>query len=148
MKIVFKRVIMSEVLTTYLPTALLIIISYSTTFFGVEFFEANLTVNLSVMFVMTTLFVSVMEKLPQTSYIRMVDVWLIYGQLVPFVYVVLLTFKAACKKGEKKEELFSSKSDSSKDKNSMIAEDMKRVGEGLDQGLTDFQLPRGLNQVG
>ena len=47
MKIVFKRVIMSEVLTTYLPTALLIIISYSTTFFGEEFFEANLTVNLS-----------------------------------------------------------------------------------------------------
>ena len=73
MKVVFRRVIMSEVLTTFLPTALLIIISYSTTFFSDEFFEANLTVNLSVMFVMTTLFVSVMEKLPQTSYIRMVD---------------------------------------------------------------------------
>ena len=92
MKVVFKRVIMNEVLTTYLPTALLIIISYSTTFFSDQYFEANLTVNLSVMFVMTTLFVSVMEKLPRTSYIRMVDVWLIYGQLFPFLEVVLVTF--------------------------------------------------------
>ena len=74
MKVIFKRVIMNEVLTTYLPTALLIIISYSTTFFSDDYFEANLTVNLSEMFVMTTLFVSVMEKLPKTSYIRMVDI--------------------------------------------------------------------------
>ena len=73
-----------------------------------------------------------MEKLPQTSYIRMVDVWLIYGQLVPSVYVVLVTFTAACKKGKKKEELFSSKLDLSNDKNSMIAEDIKKVGEGID----------------
>ena len=92
MKIVFNRVIVNEVLTTYLPTALLIIISYSTTFFPKECFEENLTVNLSVMFVMTTLFVSVMEKLPQTSYIRMVDIWTIYGQLFPFLQVVLVTF--------------------------------------------------------
>ena len=92
MKVLFKRVIMNEVLTTYLPTALLIIISYATTFFADSFFEANLTVNLSVMFVMTTLFVSVMEKLPRTSYIRMVDVWLIYGQLFPFLEVVLVVF--------------------------------------------------------
>ena len=93
MKVLFKRVIMNEVLTTYLPTALLIIISYATTFFADSFFEANLTVNLSVMFVMTTLFVSVMEKLPQTSYIRMVDIWLIFGQLIPFVEVVLVTYE-------------------------------------------------------
>jgi hypothetical protein len=28
-----------------------------------------------------------MEKLPPTSYVRMVDVWLIFGQLIPFVEV-------------------------------------------------------------
>ena len=129
MKIVFKRVIMSEVLTTYLPTALLIIISYSTTFFGEEFFEANLTVNLSVMFVMTTLFVSVMEKLPQTSYSRMVDIWLIYGQLVPFSYVVLKTFIEACKQGKKKEEFLSPRAEHTNDENSMMAVDIAKVGD-------------------
>ena len=32
-----------------------------------------------------------MEKLPPTSYVRMVDIWLICGQLIPFVEVMLLT---------------------------------------------------------
>ena len=33
-----------------------------------------------------------MEKLPPTSYVRMVDISLIFAQLIPFVEVVLLTF--------------------------------------------------------
>ena len=36
-------------------------------------------------------FKSVMEKLPPTSYVRMVDIWLICGQLIPFLEVILLT---------------------------------------------------------
>ena len=39
------------------------------------------------------MFASVMEKLPPTSYVRMVDVWLIFGQLIPFVEVSLLTIR-------------------------------------------------------
>ena len=30
-------------------------------------------------------FLSVMEKLPATSYVRLVDIWLIFGQLYPFI---------------------------------------------------------------
>ena len=97
MRFVFKRVIMSEVLTTFLPTILLMIIVYATTTFKPEYFEAALNLNLGVMFVMTTLFVSVMEKLPSTSYLRMVDIWLIYGQLLPFIEVVLLTYMEICR---------------------------------------------------
>ena len=33
-----------------------------------------------------------MEKLPSTSYLRMVDIWLITTQLVPFLGVVIVTF--------------------------------------------------------
>ena len=36
---------------------------------------------------------SVMDKLPPTSYIRFVDIWLIAGQFLPFLEVVLLTVK-------------------------------------------------------
>ena len=32
-----------------------------------------------------------MEKLPPTSYVRLVDIWLIFGQLIPFIEVILLT---------------------------------------------------------
>ena len=34
-----------------------------------------------------------MEKLPSTSYVRMVDIWLIWCQLIPFIEVILLTVK-------------------------------------------------------
>ena len=57
MEIVFKRRIMNELLTTYLPSFLLLLISYATTFFKPFFFEAAVTVNLSVMLVTTNLFI-------------------------------------------------------------------------------------------
>ena len=34
-----------------------------------------------------------MEKLPPASYVRLVDIWLICGQLIPFIEVILLTLK-------------------------------------------------------
>ena len=35
---------------------------------------------------------SVMGKLPATSYVRMVDIWLIFTQLVPFIEDTTQTF--------------------------------------------------------
>ena len=93
MKIIFKRRLTNELLTSYLPTLLLIMIGYCTTYFKPFFFEAALTVNLTTMLVMTTIFISVMEKLPPTSYVRMIDIWLIFSQLIPFLEVCILTFK-------------------------------------------------------
>ena len=87
MTIVLRRKIMSEMLTTYLPSALLMMITFATTFFKPFFFEAALSVNLTNMLVMTTIFISVMEKLPLTSYPKLIDYWLIFCQLVPFVEV-------------------------------------------------------------
>ena len=78
-------------MTTYFPSLLLIAITFATTFFKPFFFEAALSVNLTTMLVMTTIFISKMESLPPTSDIRMIDVWLILAQLLPFFEVVLLT---------------------------------------------------------
>ena len=87
MTVVLKRKIMSEMMTTYFPSILLMLITFATTFFKPFFFEAALTVNLTNMLVMTTIFISVMEKLPITSYSKMIDYWLIFCQLVPFTEV-------------------------------------------------------------
>ena len=38
-------------------------------------------------------FLSVMEKLPPASYVRLVDIWLICCQLIPFIEVILLTLR-------------------------------------------------------
>ena len=91
MNLVLKRKITSEMMTTYFPSLLLIAITFATTFFKPFFFEAALSVNLTTMLVMTTIFISKMESLPPTSDIRMIDIWLVFCQLVPFVEVVLLT---------------------------------------------------------
>merc|ERR1719278_2332697 len=91
MTITMKRKIMSEMMTTYFPSLLLMMITYATTFFKPFFFEAALSVNLTTMLVMTTIFISKMEGLPPTSDIKMIDIWLVLCQMVPFAEVVLLT---------------------------------------------------------
>ena len=91
MQIVLKRKVMSEMMTTYFPSALLMLITFATTFFKPFFFEAALSVNLTTMLVMTTIFISKMESLPPTSATKMIDYFLILCQLVPFAEVVLLT---------------------------------------------------------
>ena len=91
MVVLLKRKITSEMMTTYFPTLLLITITFATTFFKPFFFEAALSVNLTTMLVMTTIFISKMESLPPTSDIKMIDIWLVFCQLVPFAEVVLLT---------------------------------------------------------
>ena len=88
MTIVLRRKILSEMMGTYLPSILLMMITFATTFFKSYFFEAALTVNLTNMLVMTTIFTSVMEKLPLTSYPKMIDIWLIFCQLIPFTEVI------------------------------------------------------------
>ena len=88
MSITLKRKVLSELMSTYLPSLLLLMITFATTFFKPTYFEAALTVNLTNMLVMTTIFTSVIEKLPLTSYVKMIDYWLIFCQLVPFTEVI------------------------------------------------------------
>ena len=57
MEVKFKRRLVNELLTTYLPSFLLLFISYATTKFKAFYFEAAVTVNLTVMLVATTLFI-------------------------------------------------------------------------------------------
>ena len=76
-------------MTIYLPTILILCIVYATNFFKDFFFEAVVTVNLTSLLVLTTLFISVSQSLPPTAYIKMVDIWLIFAQLVPFLEVLL-----------------------------------------------------------
>ena len=82
MTLVLKRRILNAILTVYLPTILVLIIVYATNFFKDFFFEATVTVNLTSLLVLTTLFISVAGSLPQTAYIKMVDIWLIFAQVM------------------------------------------------------------------
>ena len=91
MVISLKRKIQTEMLTTYLPTLLLLMTTYATRFFKSEYFEASVTVNLTIMLVMTTIFTSKIEELPPTSDTKMIDIWLIFCLLVPFAFTLIQT---------------------------------------------------------
>ena len=52
-----------------------------------------MVVNLTVMLVLVTMFISVSEGLPKTSYIKMIDVWLVFVLIVPFLEVLVVVFE-------------------------------------------------------
>ena len=91
MALKLKRKVATELLTTYLPTILLLLITFTTIFFDKDLFGDALAVNLTIMLVMTTIFTAKIEELPPTSDTKMIDIWLIACLLVPFTDVVLRT---------------------------------------------------------
>ena len=74
-----------------------------TRFFQDFFFEAVVTVNLTTMLVLTTMFISVSNNLPTTAYVKMIDVWLIFNLLMPFILVLLHTYMDSLRIDKKEE---------------------------------------------
>ena len=76
MIIILKRRIMNELLTTYLPSLLILSIVYATNFFKPFFFEALVSVNLTALLVLTTLFISVSGKMSLIYFSTVVGVYI------------------------------------------------------------------------
>ena len=62
----------------------------ATLYFHKQHFKTSIPVAITAMLVMYTLNNSVSSKLPQTSDIKFIDVWIIYGLFIHFVILVLL----------------------------------------------------------
>ena len=125
MVISLKRKIQTELLTTYLPTLLLLIITYATTFFKSIYFEASLTVNLTIMLVMTTIFTSKIEELPPTSDTKMIDIWLIFCLLVPFSFTLVQTAIECYREEDDEEPLDKTWAEARKDEKVIFKNSMK-----------------------
>ena len=106
MALKLKRKVVTELLTTYLPTVLLLIITLVTIFFDKDLFGDHIAVNLTIMLVMTTIFTSKISELPPTSDTKMIDFWLIFCLLVPFSFTVVQT-AAECYRDEHNVQLSS-----------------------------------------
>ena len=50
-----------------------------------------MTVNVTTLLVLTTLFISISDALPRTSYVKMMDIWLIFNLMIPFLEIILQT---------------------------------------------------------
>jgi len=102
--VILNRRLLSELLNTYLPTMFLVTIAHLTNYFKDFFFEAVVTVNLTAMLVLATMFVSVSSSLPRTAYIKMIDIWLIFSMLIPFCEVILHTYMETLRDNNKDEK--------------------------------------------
>ena len=84
-----KRIYNFYVATTYMPSICLIIAAEITLFIDESHFEATTMVALTAMLVIFTMYESISSKLPQTSYLKMIDIWLLPNLLIPFVVFLL-----------------------------------------------------------
>ena len=98
------RKLLGNILTVYVPTIFLNLIGHSTNYFKSFYFEAVVTVNLTCMLVLVTMFISVSSSLPKTSYIKMVDYWLLFTLMLPFVEVILHTYMESLNDDEDKKK--------------------------------------------
>ena len=62
----------------------------ATLFFSKEHFKTSIPVSITAMLVMYTLNNSVASKLPVTSTIKFIDIWIIFGFFLHFVIIILL----------------------------------------------------------
>ena len=65
------------------------VICQATLYFNKEHFKTNVPVTITTMLVMYTLYMAVSNKLPPTSYIKLIDIWLIFGLILPFTVFFL-----------------------------------------------------------
>ena len=92
LEITLGRQLLGTVLNIFIPTIVLNIISYTTNFYKDDFFETVVAINLTTMLVIVTLFVSVSENLPATSYMKMMDIWLLFNLFIPFLLILIHTY--------------------------------------------------------
>ncbi|XP_045585044.2 glycine receptor subunit alpha-2 isoform X2 [Procambarus clarkii] len=78
-------------LTLYIPTILLIFIAYATFFFNPDDFNSRITVCLTALLVLASLYTQTSGSLPKTSYFKLVDVWLFFSIVMMFIIVLLQT---------------------------------------------------------
>ncbi len=63
-----------------------------TLFFNKQDLDLAIGLSLTIMLVMYTMYQSISQSLPQTAYLKFIDVWLMFCLLVPFLVFVVQVF--------------------------------------------------------
>ena len=88
-EITLKRNPSFHIVSTYLPTLILMVTALATLFVDEAHFEATIIVAMTSMLVMFTLHQNVQSHVPYTAYLKLVDYWLIYGTILPFIVFIV-----------------------------------------------------------
>ena len=87
--VIMQRQLLANIINVFLPTILMTLIGHCTNYFEKEHFDAVVTLNLTTMLVLTTMFATVNAQLPTTSYIKMIDIWLVFNLFIPCIEILL-----------------------------------------------------------
>ncbi|XP_064099440.1 uncharacterized protein LOC135210479 [Macrobrachium nipponense] len=87
-KIPLSRLAGYAILNIYIPTLVLLAISYMSLFVRTDMFDTRMMAALTVQLVIATLFSQVSQSLPKTSYFKMVDVWFLFCIAITFIVIL------------------------------------------------------------
>ena len=79
------------------------LVGHTSNYFKEFFFEAVISVNVTVMLVLTTMLINVSNNLPKTAYIKMIDLWLLMSLIKPFLDIILQTYIDYLREDSKRE---------------------------------------------
>ena len=77
----------------FLPSICLVFAAEITLFIDETHFKATISVALTSNLVMYTLYRAIQEKLPEKSTLKLIDIWLLHGLLMPMVVFMILATK-------------------------------------------------------
>ena len=91
-EIVLQRIFSYHLTNTFIPTSSLLLLVEITLFFKESQTELSNGLSLTIMLVMYTMYQSINEPLTKTAYLKMIDYWLLFCLLVPFVIFLIETY--------------------------------------------------------
>ena len=80
-------------ISLFLPSICLVFAAEITLFIDETHFKATISVALTSNLVMYTLYRTIQEKLPEKSTLKLIDIWLLHGLLMPMVVFMILATK-------------------------------------------------------
>jgi hypothetical protein len=86
--ITLKRNFTNQLITTFLPTFILLLLAYSTLFINIEHSSDRLMVTVTSLLVFAALLDSINQDLPKTSYIKYVDIWFVLHIASIFLMII------------------------------------------------------------
>jgi len=91
-KILFKRRWVYHLITVFFQSVLLLGVAYMTFYFKMSNFQDRVMIAITTMMVVATIQSSINKMVPKTSYIKMIDIWLIYSFNIIIVMMIIHTY--------------------------------------------------------
>ena len=89
-----QRDISHHIYMTYIPTLFILIMTLSSLFINEEHFQATTAVSMTCMLVLYMLYQSIVASMPITVYMKLLDYWLIFNLVMPFlVFITLVSWE-------------------------------------------------------